>query len=209
MTDITGTERLLAAWLEGEAPPRAPDGLRDDILTATSRIRPRPAWLARLKGNHMDVIVGGRTGRSSYRRSVPILVALVLLVAMLVGAAIVGSRLLYESTPMPAVSRVPFADPVAQVIQGEDGTTWASTALNDAGSFRVTGIHRVNPDGVTSTPVVTDLPPGHTSFVVLDGVIWASTGESETWHSYDAETGAALGSGPIGAWPLEPRIAFG
>jgi hypothetical protein len=143
---------------------------------------------------------------------VPILVALVLLVTMLVGAAIVGSRLLYESTPMPAVSRVPFADPVAQVIQGDDGTTWASTALNDAGSFRVTGIHRVNPDGVTSTPVVTDLPPGHTSFVVLDGVIWASNDESGMWLTFDAKTGAALGRGSLGdadLRPLEPLMAYG
>ena len=155
MTDINGTERLLAAWLEVEAPPRAPDGLRDDILTATSRIRPRPVWLARLKGNHMDVIVGGRAGRRPYQRYVPILVAVGLLVALLVGAAIVGSRLLDQSTAIPAVSRVPFTEPVTQIIQGDDGTTWASTGLNDAGSFQITGIHRVNPDGVTSTPVVT------------------------------------------------------
>lgn len=212
MTDTMSTERLLATWMEAEASPRAPDGLRDDILTATTGIRPRPAWLARLKGNHMNVIVGGRAGRSPYQRYVPILVALGLLVALLVGAAVVGSRLLLQSAPAPTISRVPFTEPIFQVIQGDDGTTWASTGDGDAVSFQLTGIHRMNPDGVTSTPVVTDLPPGHTSFVVLDGVIWASNDESSSWLTFDAESGKPLGRGPLGdadLRPLEPLVAYG
>jgi hypothetical protein len=212
MNDTMSTERLLAAWMEAEAPPRAPDGLRDDILTTTTGIRPRPVWLARLKGNHMNVIVGGRAGRSPYQRYVPILVALGLLLALLVGAAVVGSRLLLQSAPAPTISRVPFSEPIFQVIQGDDGTTWASTFREEAGEFQVTGIHRVNPDGTSAAPVVTDLPPGHVSFVVLDGVIWASHDEAGTWQTWDAQTGEPLARGELGGAalrPLEPLMANG
>ena len=209
MTNVFDTERLLAAWLEAEAPPRAPDGLRDDILTATSRIRPRPAWLAQLKGNLMDLIVGGRSGRSQTQRLVPLLVSLALLLALAVGAAIVGSQLLKQPTPVAPISRVPFTEPLFQVIFGDDGTTWASTVRDEPGDYRITGIHRIDREAGTATPVVTDLPAGHTSFVVVDDVIWATNDESGTWRSWDATTGAKLGDGEIGARPLEPIAAFG
>jgi hypothetical protein len=212
MNDIIGTERLLAAWMEAEAPPRAPAGLRDDILSATTGIRPRPAWLARLKGNHMNVIMGGRVGRSPYQRYVPILVALGLLLALLVGAAVVGSRLLLQSDTSPGIARVAFTEPLFQVVQGDDGTTWVSTFNEEAGAFQVTGIHRVNPDGTSAAPVVTDLPPGHVSFVVLDGVIWASHDEAGGWRTWDAETGEPIAAGELGGAnlrPLEPLMAYG
>jgi hypothetical protein len=208
MTDLFNTESLLAAWMEAEAPPRAPDGLRDDILTATSRIRPRPAWLAQLKGNLMDLIMGGRAGRTSYQRLVPVLVALGLLLAIAIGALVVASRL-QKQEPIVPISRVPFTEPLAQVIFGDDGTAWASTTTDGAGTFRITGIHRIDLEKGTSTPVVTDLPDGHTGFVVLDDVIWASNGEAGTWHSWNADTGAPLGTGDIGPQPLEPITAFG
>jgi hypothetical protein len=157
----------------------------------------------------MNVIVGGRAGRSPYQRPIQALLILGLLLALVAGAAIVGSQLLQQRPQAPSISRVPFTEPLFQVIFADDGTTWASTAQGDATTFRVTGIHRVNADGVTSTPVITDLPTGHVSFVVLDGVIWASNDEAGTWLSWDAKTGARLGGGDLGSRPLEPISAYG
>ena len=59
MNDRRSPERLLAAWFELEAPLGTRDELRDDIYRATRRIRPRPAWLARLKGDHRDISTSG------------------------------------------------------------------------------------------------------------------------------------------------------
>ena len=157
----------------------------------------------------MDLILGGRAGRSPYQRLVPLLVALALLLALAVGAAIVGSRLLQQSTPVPPISRVPFTEPLFQVVFADDGTAWASTVNEGPADFRVTGIHRIDLETGSATPVVTDLPIGHTSFVVVDDVIWATNDESGTWLTWDADTGAKLANGEIGARPLEPIMAFG
>jgi hypothetical protein len=157
----------------------------------------------------MNVIVGGRAGRSQYQRLVPLLVAIALLLALAVGAAVVGSRLLQQLAPVPAISRVPFSEPLFQVIFGDDGAVWASTVRDEPSDYQITGIHRIDLEAGTSTPVVTDLPDGHVSFVVVDDVIWATNDEAGTWLSWDADTGAPLGSGEIGARPLEPIAAFG
>jgi len=45
MTSDDRLERILGELLADAAPPRAPDRLRQDVLTTTSHIRPRPRWL--------------------------------------------------------------------------------------------------------------------------------------------------------------------
>ena len=90
MNDRRSPDRLLPAWFESDAPAAAPEALRTDIYRATASIRPRPAWLARLGGNPMDVIAGGAGRRTS--RLVPVLLILgVLLLALVIGAIYVGS----------------------------------------------------------------------------------------------------------------------
>ena len=123
-TDFT-TDRLIAAWLAGEAPNGAPDGLRDHVVSTTAGIRPRPAWLARLKGNHMDVIVGGRSRqRLLPRQLVPILAVVGLLLALAGGALLVGSWI-RTADPEPTTYALPR--PAFQVIASGDDV-WASTS---------------------------------------------------------------------------------
>lgn len=91
MTEQQRADRLVRAFLESEAPDRVPDGLlaRIDIATRTSR--PRPAWLARLEGHHVDIITGGR--RTTGTSRLGLVLAVIALVAVLAAAAIyVGSQ---------------------------------------------------------------------------------------------------------------------
>jgi hypothetical protein len=89
MTHQRNADRLLEQWLSLEA-PSAPTELLDDITAVTSRTRPRPAWLARLEGHHMDVITGGR--RDGVPRLGLVVAILALLVAAVAVAIGVGSR---------------------------------------------------------------------------------------------------------------------
>lgn len=106
MTGHEELDRMLADWFEAEALPPAPaDGL-DRLLDATRHRRPRPAWLAgpgsRWVGEAHDA--GSSSGVRSLPRFGPrwtTALILLLLVAGLVGAAIlVGSRLVQPS-PLP------------------------------------------------------------------------------------------------------------
>jgi hypothetical protein len=90
MTDEQRAVRLFQTWLESEAPERAPSGLIDQITTATRSARPRPTWLARLEGHHVDVIQGGR--RSSVPRLGLALAVIGLMLAIAGAIALVGSR---------------------------------------------------------------------------------------------------------------------
>ncbi|HET7494240.1 MAG TPA: hypothetical protein VFJ80_02255 [Candidatus Limnocylindrales bacterium] len=90
MTDEQRAARLFQTWLESEAPERAPAGLIDQITTATRSARPRPTWIARLEGHHVDVIQGGR--RSSVPRLGLALAIIGLILAVAGAIAFVGSR---------------------------------------------------------------------------------------------------------------------
>src|SRR4029079_13952605 len=128
MNDTRTPDRLLAAWFTSEAPASAPDALRTDIIRATAAIRPRPAWLARLRGNPMDVIVGGAGRRNS--RLVPVLIILGILLALAIGAIYVGSPRpddqLTVVPPLPSSSidaptthaSTPSASPAATPVPG-------------------------------------------------------------------------------------------
>lgn len=104
MNDRDRVHRLVTSWLESEAPLGARPELLEHIVSTTGRARPRPRWLARMKGNHMDVIEGGR-GRGALRL-IPILVVLGLLAVLVAGLAAVGA---FRNDP-PAIAVV---DPVA------------------------------------------------------------------------------------------------
>ncbi len=92
MTQQRNADRLLEQWLSLEAPP-APIELLDDITAVTRRTRPRPVWLARLEGHHMDVITGGR------RDGVPRLGLVVAILALLIAAVAVAIGVGNRQTP--------------------------------------------------------------------------------------------------------------
>jgi hypothetical protein len=205
MSDWTRSDRLLEAWLDLEAPPGVPDGLRDDILTATGRIRPRPAWLARLKGNHMDVLIGGRPRQAS--RLVPILLALMLLIAIAVAAFSVGSNVVRRDPPIspPGPVTLTMPDPIWGVIAGDDGALWVSTCNLSCGS--PTAVHRLDVATHGLQTVIAELPIGPVPITVLGGSVWGSSGD--TAIRFDATTGERLATIPVGTFPLEPLAAFG
>jgi Tol biopolymer transport system component len=93
-------ERDLTRWMADVVPTRAPDNLAPSIVANTRSMRPRPAWLARLKEPPMQTQLSLRNYLSFGRSLRPILVALLILV-LLAGAVIVGSRLLQQQTLPP------------------------------------------------------------------------------------------------------------
>jgi hypothetical protein len=118
MTDDRRAARLLQTWLESEAPERVPTGLLERIDIVTRSARPRPSWVARLEGHHMDVIEGGR--RSSLPRLGLVLAIIGLIIAAAGAAALIGSR-----SPNPITS--PTAS-LAATVASQVATSPAPTA---------------------------------------------------------------------------------
>jgi Tol biopolymer transport system component len=106
MTGHDDFDRTLAGWFEADALSPAPAGGLDRVIDATRRRRPRPAWLADL-GSHW-VGETRHAGSSTRARSLPrfglrwstALILLLVLVALVGGALLVGARLLQPS-PLP------------------------------------------------------------------------------------------------------------
>lgn len=232
MNDRRSPEHLLSAWFELEAPPGAPDDLRTDIYRATNRIRPRPAWLARLKGNHMDVIVGGARRRDP--RLIPVLLLVGLLLAVVAAAAIVGSQRNDRPVVVPpsasatasvesptATPSEPAASPLAdasinfpynvlEVVPGDDAV-WVSTSGEDTNEL-ARSIYRLDPATNEATLVVADIGANETSPVSLvesGGSLWVVENKGNRMLRFDASTGAPLGEIPLGNFPIEPAAAFG
>jgi Tol biopolymer transport system component len=92
MSDDVRFERLLAEVLSDLAPTRAPDRLVPDILTAASRTRRRPRWLAlaieRPMRRRAEVLVGSPTLRLAYVLVLALLVALSAVAALVAGGVI-------------------------------------------------------------------------------------------------------------------------
>jgi hypothetical protein len=126
MTDNHRADRLFVSWLESEAPDQAPHGLLDKIDSATRSARPRPGWVARLEGHHMEVIEGGR-GRRVALRPALLFAIIALVVLVTVGTIIfVGSRV----APAPVV---PGPSPAA-VAKAPQAST-AATPRPSASTF--------------------------------------------------------------------------
>lgn len=236
MNDRRSPERLLSAWLELEAPTRAPDDLRTDVINATSRIRPRPAWLALLKGTPMDVIVGGARRRDP--RLVPVLVLIGLLLAAIAAVALVGGSFNRSdpitvlpsptgASPTAPASAPPSASPsapaptpladatidfpynVLEIVRGDDAV-WVSTSGEDTNEL-ARSFYRLDPATNEATLVVTDVdadPRSHLVFVESAGSLWV-TDEGDRMLRFDASTGALLDEIPLGAFPLESAVGFG
>jgi hypothetical protein len=230
MNDTRLTDRLLATWFESEAPASAPDALRTDIYRATAAIRPRPAWLARLRGNPMDVITGGARRRDA--RLVPLLALLGLLIALVtaVAAVYVGSRrpenplaVLPSTSPSatPAASLTPaltrYADlalsmpyPIRQVQLGL-GANYVGIAGPDTNEL-LRSVYRVDTARNGKSLVVDNIPVGpsdHASFAASGNVIVIGHDEGNRALRFDARSGAFLGETRIGTRPLEPSVGAG
>ena len=83
-------ERQLATWMAGEAAVGVPAGAIDDALSTTSRLQPRPRWLALLRESPMSI--DARVAVGSPPRRLALAAAVTLL--LLAGAFVAGSYLL-------------------------------------------------------------------------------------------------------------------
>jgi streptogramin lyase len=235
MNDPRSPDRLLAAWFEADAPASAPDALKTDIYRATSRIRPVPPWLARMRGNPMDVILGGAGRRTS--RLVPVFVLLLLTLALVAGVAFVGSRQ-PSSDPAVVPPTANLAAPTASASAGESATPAPSTfsdgsielpypvierIVGDDAMWVSTGgertreqaesIYRVDPSTMEATLVVDEIPvqkaSNHRGFVEGGGSLWVGEDEVSRFMRFDNSTGEYLEEIPVGTRPLEPIAGLG
>jgi len=234
MNDRRSTDRLLAAWLELEAPASAPDELRTDIHRATARIRPVPPWRARLGGHHMDVITGGAGRRDT--RLIPLLALLGLLLAAALAAAWVGSHrnpandlTVADVSPSASPTATP-ATPVASPTQAPAFMAISDLALtmpypirqvqlglsgnfvgiaNESTNELMRSVYRVSTSTNAKSLVVDDLPVGpsdHASFGAVGGSIIVGHDEGGRALRYDAGTGELLGETPTGTRPLDATV---
>ncbi len=99
MNDDARFERLFADGLHEIAPRRAPDRLRTQVKAETSRVHPRPRWLALIKEPPMRtnsrLAVGSPTARVA-----AIAVATLLLASLVIGASFAGARIFGADGPI-------------------------------------------------------------------------------------------------------------
>lgn len=106
MTDHDDFDRTLGGWFEAEALSPAPLGDLDRVLDATRRRRPRPGWLSGLGSDWVGEAPGAAStfgGRSLTRTGMPwpaVLVVLLVVAALVGGAILIGARL-FQPSPLP------------------------------------------------------------------------------------------------------------
>jgi hypothetical protein len=228
MNDPRTPDRLLAAWFEADAPASAPDALKTDIYRATARIRPVPPWLARMRGNPMDVILGGAGRRNS--RLVPVFALLLLTLALVAGGLVIISQrrdempVIVPPSTLPS-STLPPADPVPSVapafqayadlavsmpyrIRQVQPGNYIGVAGPDTDEL-LRSIHRFDPSDQSSTLVIDDIPAGpsdHVSFTTYGNVVVIGHDEGNRALRFDARSGEFLGETRLGTRPLEPIV---
>jgi Right handed beta helix region/Pectinesterase len=162
-------ERLFAEGLTGLAPTRAPAGLGSTIKTTTSRMRPRPRWLALVKEPPMrissTVAVGSPTARMA-----AILAAILLVAILLTGVVVAGATALEGpgsdgpiivaqdgSGDFTSIAEAVAAAADGDVIRVRPGTYPGSIAVDKDVTIRGEG-HRgdifieIDPDGPAAYP---------------------------------------------------------
>lgn len=156
-SDLRSLERRIATWMADEAFDTDATAELDQILTATSPVRPEPRWLALLKEPPMRLSSGPRVAVGLPARG--LVLTLIVLAALAVGAAgaLVGSQLLKSSAIEPSVTNAPSASAPPTGAQ----FLWRSTAPGE---------------GFAAT---TSLAFDH------DGRIWATDGANDRFAIFD------------------------
>ena len=237
MNTRESSDRLLSTWLELEAPATVPDDLRTDIHRATARIRPRPAWLARLRGSSMDVINGGATARPQLRLA-PVLAVFLLVLAIAAGVVFVGSNFSKpptaplpsetppvatvtpaaspDTTPIPTPIPTPISDSaidlpfkVSEIVPGETAT-WVSIVGEDTDEF-ARAIYRIDHGTTSANVVVSDIgaaPNSPVSILESGGSLWAVEAGSNKLIRFNPDDGKRLDEFALGPFPIQQHAAF-
>ena len=95
-------EMLMAEWLTETASEQGSAAVHAQSMVAIRGTRPRPAWLAVVRGGSMSGATGARWWPGRVGRTTLYLLVVTGLILALVAAAIVGSRLVPAELP-PAV----------------------------------------------------------------------------------------------------------
>ena len=124
MTDHDNFDRSLADWLHTDALSAAPTGGLGRAMDVTRRIRPRPGWLARAGSRWVGTPAAA--GTSSGNRTKTHLglrwstaFILILVIAALVGGAILAGARLLQLPPVPA-------DSLSHLAYGLDGSIYVA-----------------------------------------------------------------------------------
>ena len=143
-SDLRSLEYRIATWMADEAFDTDATAELDNILTATSPIRPMPRWLALLKEPPMRLSSGPRVAVGLPARG--LVLTLIVLAALAVGAAgaLVGAQLLKSSVVEPVPTTAPPTEfvwrssapgqgfaPVTTLAFDHDGRIWATDGAND------------------------------------------------------------------------------
>jgi hypothetical protein len=156
MNDQQSFEREVATWIAAEGTGTAPVQILDDILTATSRKRPLPGWLALIKEPPMRISNSVAVG-SPMVRVAAIMVATLLLAIMVAGAGLAGSRLL-------AAGELNYT--FERFVIGDEDTRPSGVAQLPTGEIAVTGFD----DGTEANMVWSSADGGQTWTTTLTDV---------------------------------------
>jgi len=187
-------DRLLTAWFVADAPVRARSGLADEAIAQIGRTGRRGAW--RLPERWLSVQATLRLAPG--RRPAILLAALFVLLALVAGLIVVGSRphvpapfgvakpgmIVFSDGQQVRVSNVDGSHETLLTLPGDietnpiwsrDGTRlamWAQAARSGAASLIVE-----QPDGSGRQVLVTGVPARSDAFVAF-GPVWAPDGSS-------------------------------
>src|SRR4051812_16207775 len=153
MNEHTDLDRLLTAWLTADAPIREPEPLLGEVLARTARTRRRSAWRIPERWFPVSTITTRLEGAPRFPwRAVAVIAILVL--ALAIGALLVGSR----AKPLPAPFGPAQNGALAYSVNGDiraldsltgtahdviDGTTFDSGALFSPDGTRIVFVRGV------------------------------------------------------------------
>ena len=166
---------ILAAWFESDARAPEPDTLFDDVIDTTSRTRPLPPWLLPERWIPMDLAL---RPPQPFGRLAPILVVVILTIAVVAAALIIGSQ---RQTKLPPPFGLAANGEIAFVSEGH--------------------LHLADPDGTSNREVTfgdlfasaPNFSPDGTRFTYNQGTI----DEAGETTSSDVVVASADGSHPV------------
>jgi hypothetical protein len=132
MTTDDRLERVLPDVLEHLAPSRAPDRLRDDIVSTTSRMRPRPRWFV------------SPTHHPRFPTMTPTLRLGILGVLALMLGLVAGPLLLFQGSPGPEPSPSPSPTPRPSPVGPELAHKWLGDPVDIEGWSTGSGISELH-----------------------------------------------------------------